>query len=195
MLHKGVLREAGTHQELLARARHLLQAVRAAVQDDGQGRRKRTAEVRRGRRSRQSARRVRATRWMLGRSLTARVARSVRRDVLRREATASRAPARLRLRSLEQPLEEARRGRLADSSPGAARSSCTGLPPELQRLVAAPHVDVDPRGPGSSGRCRARCRCRRTCRRGRRSARTEPTGSSAGSAATTPRPAPPRRRR
>ena len=32
VLHKGELREAGTHQELLARARHLLQAVRAAVQ-------------------------------------------------------------------------------------------------------------------------------------------------------------------
>ena len=32
VLHKGVLRESGTHQELLAAARHLLQAVRAAVQ-------------------------------------------------------------------------------------------------------------------------------------------------------------------
>ena len=33
VLHKGVLREAGTHQELLAAARDLLQAVRAAIQD------------------------------------------------------------------------------------------------------------------------------------------------------------------
>ena len=32
VLHKGVLREAGTHQELLALRGHLLQAVRAAVQ-------------------------------------------------------------------------------------------------------------------------------------------------------------------
>ena len=32
VLHKGELRESGTHQELLAAARHLLQAVRAAVQ-------------------------------------------------------------------------------------------------------------------------------------------------------------------
>ena len=32
VLHKGVVREAGTHQELLAAARDLLQAVRAAVQ-------------------------------------------------------------------------------------------------------------------------------------------------------------------
>ena len=31
VLHKGQLRESGTHQELLAAARHLLQAVRAAV--------------------------------------------------------------------------------------------------------------------------------------------------------------------
>ena len=31
VLHKGRIREAGTHQELLAAARHLFQAVRAAV--------------------------------------------------------------------------------------------------------------------------------------------------------------------
>ena len=31
VLHKGQLREAGTHQELLAQRGHLLQAVRAAV--------------------------------------------------------------------------------------------------------------------------------------------------------------------
>ena len=34
VLHKGRLRESGTHQELLAAARDLLQAVRAAVQAD-----------------------------------------------------------------------------------------------------------------------------------------------------------------
>ena len=34
VLHKGELRESGTHQELLARARDLLQAVRAAVRQD-----------------------------------------------------------------------------------------------------------------------------------------------------------------
>ena len=31
VLHKGRLRESGTHQELLARARHLLPAVRAPI--------------------------------------------------------------------------------------------------------------------------------------------------------------------
>ena len=36
VLHKGQLRESGTHQELLAAARDLLQAVRAAVQDSRQ---------------------------------------------------------------------------------------------------------------------------------------------------------------
>ena len=35
VLHKGQLREAGTHQELLALARDLLQAVSAAVQGAG----------------------------------------------------------------------------------------------------------------------------------------------------------------
>ena len=34
VLHKGQLRESGTHQELLAAARDLLPAVRAAVQDE-----------------------------------------------------------------------------------------------------------------------------------------------------------------
>ena len=38
VLHKGRLREAGTHQELLAEARHLFQAVRAAVQERDTGR-------------------------------------------------------------------------------------------------------------------------------------------------------------
>ena len=38
VLHKGELRETGSHQELLARARNLLQAVSAAVQGTGTSR-------------------------------------------------------------------------------------------------------------------------------------------------------------
>ena len=37
VLHKGVLRESGTHQALLAPARHLLPAVSAAVREGGVG--------------------------------------------------------------------------------------------------------------------------------------------------------------
>ena len=35
VMHKGRLRESGTHQELLAAARHLLEAVPVAVQGPG----------------------------------------------------------------------------------------------------------------------------------------------------------------